>query len=150
MGKPANKRRLADNEAMAIADKLRVSQYKLNGVARVIRGMPVQAAMDRLAFLRRGAAGDVRKTLSSAISNAENNHGLDVDSLVVAEAHTGKSLTLKRWRPRARGRAFKIIHPFSRVTIIVREDKAQPKAQPKTQPRAAKKAKGKAKGKAGD
>lgn len=122
MGQDKNPRRLNEKEASATARNLRVSQRKLNLVARAIRGLPAGAAMDRLAFLRKHAAVDVRKVLSSAISNAENNHQLDVDSLKVAEAYTGKALTLKRWRARARGRAAPITHPFSRITIIVREE----------------------------
>ena len=121
MGKAKRARSLADNEARAVNRMLRVSPQKLNLVAALIRGKKVDVALADLAFSRKRIAGDVRKTLESAIANAENNHGLDVDNLVVAEAHVGKSLVMKRWKPRARGRAGRIEKPFSRLTIIVRE-----------------------------
>ncbi|WP_374765030.1 50S ribosomal protein L22 [Yunchengibacter salinarum] len=121
MGKKAAKRRLADTEAVATATTLRGSPQKLNLVAASIRGMSVEKALTSLEFNRRRAAGDVRKVLQSAIANAENNHNLDVDSLVVAEATVGKALVMKRFRPRARGRVGKILKPFSRLRIVVRE-----------------------------
>jgi len=121
MGKQAAPRRLADNEARAYAANLRTSPQKLNLVAASIRGMSAEKALTELAFNPRRIAGDVRKVLQSAIANAENNHQLDVDRLVVAEAFVGKGLVMKRWRPRARGRVGKILKPFSNLTIVVRE-----------------------------
>jgi large subunit ribosomal protein L22 len=121
MGKPKRERALADNEAQAVSRMLRISPQKLNLVAAQIRGLKVERALNDLAFSRKRIAGDVRKTLQSAIANAENNHDLDVDDLVVAEAHVGKSLVMKRFRPRARGRVGRIVKPFSQITIIVRE-----------------------------
>ena len=121
MGKQAAKRRLSDNEAVATATLLRGSPQKLNLVAASIRGMKVEKALTSLTFNHRRTAQDVRKVLQSAVANAENNHNLDVDSLVVAEATVGKALTMKRYRPRARGRVGKIIKPFSRLRIVVRE-----------------------------
>ena len=121
MGKQSAKRQLADNEAMALATMLRGSPQKLNLVAASIRGMKVEKALNTLAFNRRRNAIEVKKVLESAIANAENNHNLDVDSLVVAEATVGKALTMKRFRARARGRAAKIVKPFSRLRIVVRE-----------------------------
>lgn len=116
-----NVRRVADNEAMAKVRNLRVSAQKLNLVAASIRGKPVQRALDELQFSRKRIAVDVRKCLWSAISNAENNHDLDVDELVVAEAYVGKNMVIKRFRPRARGRIGRIQKPFSELTIVVRE-----------------------------
>ncbi len=121
MGKSPNYRRVQENEAMAKARMLRVSPQKLNLVAAMIRGKPVQTALNDLAFSRKRIATDVSKCLQSAVANAENNHGLDVDALVVAEAYVGKNLTLKRFRPRARGRVGRISKPFSEITIKVRE-----------------------------
>ncbi|GEO82210.1 50S ribosomal protein L22 [Pararhodospirillum oryzae] len=121
MGKQANERRVAENEARAVAKMIRTSPYKLNLVAETIRGMTADKALAELAFSRRRVAGTVRKTLESAIANAENNHQLDVDRLVVAEAYVGKSLVMKRWHARARGRVGKIVKPFSNLTIVVRE-----------------------------
>jgi large subunit ribosomal protein L22 len=121
MGKPKMERQLADNEAMAVARNLRVSTQKLNLVAGLIRGKPVQRALADLEFSKRRIARDVKKVLESAIANAENNHQLDVDSLVVAEASVGKSLIMKRFRPRARGRVGRIQKPFSRLRVVVRE-----------------------------
>ncbi len=121
MAKEKNPRRVAENEAMAVARMLRVSPQKLNLVAESIRGKPVAAALADLTFSKKRIAGDVKKALQSAVANAENNHGLDVDALVVAEAWVGKNITLKRGRPRARGRFGKILKPFSQVTIVVRE-----------------------------
>jgi large subunit ribosomal protein L22 len=121
MGKPSAPRRLADNEAMAFAKRLRVSPQKLNLVAGAIRGMPCESALAELEFSKRRIAADVRKVLESAIANAENNHQLDVDRLYVAEASVGRSLVMKRWRPRARGRAGRIHKPFSNLRLVVRE-----------------------------
>lgn len=121
MGKQARERSLADNEACAIGRNIRVSPQKLNLVATQIRGLSAEAALAELTFSHRRIAGDVKKVLQSAIANAENNHDLDVDSLVVSEAHVGKSMVMKRWRPRARGRVGKILKPFSHLTIVVRE-----------------------------
>jgi large subunit ribosomal protein L22 len=121
MGADKNPRRVADNEAMAIARMLRTSPQKLNLVAGLIRGKKVEKALSDLTFSKRRIAGDVKKCLQSAIANAENNHGLDVDSLVVAEAWVGKNLVMKRGRPRARGRFGKIMKPFSEITIKVRQ-----------------------------
>ncbi len=121
MGKPANERRLADNEAKAVARMLRISPQKLNLVAGLIRGKKVSSALADLTFSRKRIAKDVKKTLESAIANAENNHDLDVDDLIVAEAFVGKSLVMKRWEPRARGRVGRIQKPFSNLTIVVRQ-----------------------------
>ncbi len=121
MGKQSAKRKLADNEALALATMLRGSPQKLNLVAASIRGMKVEKALNTLSFNRRRIAIEVKKVLESAIANAENNHNLDVDSLIVAEATVGKALTMKRFRARARGRAAKIVKPFSRLRIVVRE-----------------------------
>lgn len=121
MSKTAKARRIGDNEALATGKMLRGSPIKLNMVAQTIRGKKVEDALTSLSFSPRKAAVDVKKVLQSAIANAENNHGLDVDSLVVAEASVGKSLVMRRFRPRARGRTGKILKPFSRIEIIVRE-----------------------------
>ena len=121
MGKSSAPRRLADNEAMAFAKRLRVSPQKLNLVAGAIRGMPCESALAELEFSKRRIAADVRKVLESAIANAENNHQLDVDRLYVVEASVGRSLVMKRWRPRARGRAGRIHKPFSNLRLVVRE-----------------------------
>jgi large subunit ribosomal protein L22 len=125
MGKEKNPRRAAENEAIATARMLKTSPQKLNLVAEMIRGMPVERALSALVLSKRRIAIDVRKTLQSAIANAENNHGLDVDELVVAEAHVGKNLVLKRGRPRARGRFGRIHKPFSQLTIKVRQVEEQ-------------------------
>jgi len=116
-----NPRRVADNEAMAVARMLKVSPQKLNLVAAMIRGKKVDKALADLTFSKKRIAIDVKKCLQSAIANAENNHGLDVDELVVAEAWVGKNITLKRGRPRARGRFGKIMKPFAEITIKVRQ-----------------------------
>ena len=121
MGKRRTERRLKENEAMAVARRLRTGARKLNLVAGLIRGLPAEKALAQLKFSPRRISGEVKKVLESAIANAENNHNLDVDRLVVAEAYVGKSLTMKRWRPRARGRIGRIIKPFSRITVVVRE-----------------------------
>lgn len=121
MGQDKNPRRVADNEAMAKSRMLRTSPQKLNLVAAMIRGKKVGKALADLTFSNKRIAGDVKKCLQSAIANAENNHNLDVDELVVAEAYVGKNLVLKRGRPRARGRFGKIMKPFSELTIKVRQ-----------------------------
>lgn len=125
MGKDKNPRRVAENEAMAKTRMLRTSPQKLNLVAAMIRGKKVEKAIADLTFSKKRIAGDVMKCLQSAIANAENNHGLDVDSLVVAEAYVGKNLVMKRGRPRARGRFGKIMKPFSELTIKVRQVEEQ-------------------------
>ena len=129
MGKPSRERTLAENEAKAVARLLRVSPQKLNLVAGLIRGKKVASALADLEFSRKRIAKDVRKCLQSAIANAENNHDLDIDDLIVAEAHVGKALVMKRFTPRGRGRAARIMKPFSNLTIIVREVEAQAQAQ---------------------
>ncbi len=121
MGKPKHERRLSESEAMAVARNLRVSPQKLNLVAESIRGKSAEAALSELTFCKRRIAGDVKKTLQSAIANAENNHQLDVDRLFVAEATVGKAIVMKRFKPRARGRAGRIMKPFSNLTVVVRE-----------------------------
>ncbi|MFP7571971.1 50S ribosomal protein L22 [Marivita sp. S2033] len=125
MGQEKNPRRVADNEAMAKLRMLRTSPQKLNLVAGLIRGKKVDKALNDLTFSKKRIAVDVKKCLQSAIANAENNHGLDVDELVVAEAYVGKNLVMKRGRPRARGRFGKIMKPFSEITILVRQVEEQ-------------------------
>ena len=125
MSKRARERALSDSEAKAIARNIRVSPQKLNLVAQLIRGKKVATALADLQFSRKRIARDVKKCLESAIANAENNHDLDVDDLVVAEAHVGKAMVLKRFHPRGRGRSGKILKPFSHLTIIVRQVEAQ-------------------------
>ena len=121
MGKPSRERRLSDTEARAFSKSIRTSPQKLNLVAQSIRGKSAEAALAQLSFSTRRVSKDVKRVLESAIANAENNHQLDVDSLIVSAAYVGKSLTMKRWRPRARGRVGRIVKPFSNLTIIVRE-----------------------------
>ncbi|MBN9135498.1 MAG: 50S ribosomal protein L22 [Phyllobacterium sp.] len=121
MGKAKAPRQLKDNEAKAVARTLRISPQKLNLVAALIRGKKVNAALADLEFSRKRIAGTVKKTLESAIANAENNHDLDVDALVVAEAYVGKSIVMKHFHVRGRGRASRIEKPFSHLTIVVRE-----------------------------
>ena len=121
MGKQARERTLADNQARAVLRNLRVSPQKLNEVAAMIRGQDAAKALATLSFSRRRIAGDVKKVLQSAIANAENNHSLDVDRLMVREAHVGKGLVMKRFRARARGRGARILKPFSHLTIVVSE-----------------------------
>jgi large subunit ribosomal protein L22 len=121
MGKDKNPRRVADNEAMAKVRMLRTSPQKLNLVAQLIRGKKVDKALTDLTFSKKRISEDVKKCLQSAIANAENNHNLDVDELIVAEAYVGKNMTLKRGRPRARGRFGKIMKPFAELTILVRQ-----------------------------
>jgi large subunit ribosomal protein L22 len=125
MSKPKFERRLKDNEAQAVARSLRVSPQKLNLVAQLIRGKKVEKALAELTFSHKRIAKDVKKTLQSAIANAENNHGLDVDQLVVAEAYVGKNLVMKRFHARARGRMGRIEKPFSQLTVVVREAQEQ-------------------------
>ena len=125
MGKEKNPRRVADNEAMAKLRMLRTSPQKLNLVAALIRGKSVDKALTDLTFSKKRVAQDVKKCLQSAIANAENNHNLDVDELVVAEAFVGKNLVMKRGRPRARGRYGRINKPFSELTIKVRQVEEQ-------------------------
>ena len=121
MGKQAKKRVLADNAAKAVTRLLRVSPQKLNEVAAGIRGKKAETALAELTFSRRRIAQDVKKTLQSAIANAENNHDLDINALVVSEAYVGKNLVMKRWTPRARGRVGRIEKPFSQLTVVVTE-----------------------------
>lgn len=121
MSKPKTPRALATNEAKAVLRNLRTSPIKLNLVAESIRGMKVQAALTQLQFSNKRIAVDVRKALQSAVANAENNHNLNVDALVVKEAWVGKSMVMKRYHARARGRGAQILKPFSHLTIVVRE-----------------------------
>ena len=124
MSKKKRERSLADNEAKAVARMLRISPQKLNLLAQLIRGKKVATALADLEFSRKRIARDVRKCLESAIANAENNHDLDVDDLVVTEAHVGKALVIKRFTPRGRGRSSGINKPFAHLTIVVREVEA--------------------------
>jgi len=121
MGKPSAARRLGDNEAMAFMRNIRISPYKLNLVAGLIRGKSVEDALADLEFSRRRVARTVKKVVESAIANAENNHQLDVDRLEVAEARVGRAFAMRRFRPRARGRVGRITKPFSNLTVVVRE-----------------------------
>ena len=121
MGKPSAPRKVGDKEALAIATTVRGSAYKLNLVAGLIRGRKVEEALNILQFSPKAMATDVRKVLASAIANAENNHNLDVDALVVSEASVGKSISMKRFATRARGRSSRIVKPFSRIRVVVRE-----------------------------
>ena len=125
MSKDKNPRRVADNEAMAKVRMLRTSPQKLNLVAQMIRGKKVEKALNDLTFSKKRIADDVKKCLQSAIANAENNHNLDVDELIVSEAYVGKNMVMKRGRPRARGRFGKIMKPFSEITITVRQVEEQ-------------------------
>lgn len=121
MGKAANKRRLPDSDALATGRMLRISPQKLNLVAQLIRGKKAERALSDLTFSNKRIARDVKKVLQSAIANAENNHSLDVDDLVVAEAFVGKNMVMKRWHARARGRVGRIEKAFSQITIVVRQ-----------------------------
>jgi large subunit ribosomal protein L22 len=121
MGKPQRERALAENEARAVTKLLRVSPQKLNLLAQLIRGKKVDKALADLTFSRKRIARDVEKTLESAIANAENNHDLDVDALIVSEAYVGKKLVMKRLKASARGRASRIEKPFAQITVIVRQ-----------------------------
>ncbi len=129
MSKPATPRRVKSNEAQAKARSIRVSPRKLNLVAQLIRGRKVEDAVTQLTFSRKRIAAEVLKVLQSAIANAENNHNLDVDRLIVAEAMVGKSLVMKRWHARARGRGARILKPLSNLTITVREREDDQKEQ---------------------
>jgi large subunit ribosomal protein L22 len=121
MGQAKQERRRAENEAQAISRNIRISPQKLNLVAQMIRGKKVEKALADLTFSRKRIALDVKKTLQSAVANAENNHSLNVDALVVSEAYVGKNMVLKRWRPRARGRVARILKPFAQLTVVVKE-----------------------------
>ena len=121
MGKKSAPRLYADNEAMAFSKHIRISAQKLNLVAALIRGLDCERAISELTFSKRRIAQDVKKVLESAIANAEHNHDLDVDRLYVAEAYVGRTMVMKRWRARARGRTGKIFKPFSNLRVIVRE-----------------------------
>jgi len=130
MGKPSHERRLADTEAQAVVKSLRISPQKLNLVAGLIRGKKVDQALAELEFSEKRIAGDVRKCVMSAVANAENNHALDVNDLIVAEAYVGKNLVMKRFHARGRGRGAAILKPFSQLTVVVRqveEEKAEKK-----------------------
>ncbi|WP_374304708.1 50S ribosomal protein L22 [Ferrovibrio sp.] len=131
MGKQARESRLGENEAMAVGRNIRVSPRKLGVVAGLIRGKRVESALSELSFSKRRIAQDVKKVLQSAIANAENNHQLDVDRLIVAEASVGKGLVMRRFHARARGRGAKILKPFSHITIVVREREEEKKAPAK-------------------
>src|ERR1700742_3354423 len=124
MGKKKRERTLSDNEAKAVARMLRISPQKLNLLAQLIRGKKVATALADLEFSRKRISTEVKKALESAIANAENNHELDVDDLVVVQAYVGKDMVMKRFSPRARGRAGRIEKPFSNITIVVREERA--------------------------
>jgi large subunit ribosomal protein L22 len=138
MGKPSHERRLSDQEAQAVAKGLRISPQKLNLVAGLIRGKKIEKALADLEFSQKRIAGDVRKCVMSAVANAENNHGLDVNDLVVAEAYVGKNLVMKRFHARGRGRGAPVMKPFSQLTVVVKqveaekEEKPVKKAAPKT------------------
>jgi large subunit ribosomal protein L22 len=121
MSKPQAPRKVGDKEALAVATQIRGSAQKLNLVAGLIRGRKAGDALNILAFSKKAMAIDARKVLASAIANAENNHNLDVDALVVAEASVGKSITMKRFATRGRGKSTRILKPFSRLRIVVRE-----------------------------
>jgi large subunit ribosomal protein L22 len=138
MGKPKRERSLSDSEAQAVARNLRVSPRKLNLVAGLIRGKPVDAAIADLEFSRKRIAQDVKKCVMSAVANAENNHGLDVNELVVSEAFVGKNLIMRRFAARGRGRASSITKPFSQITVIVRQKAEEEGEKPaKTKSKAA-------------
>lgn len=121
MSKPQAPRRVGEKEALAVATTVRGSSYKLNLVAGLIRGKKAGEALNILSFSKKAMAKDVRKVLASAVANAENNHNLDVDALIVKEASVGKSIVMKRFATRARGRSTQIIKPFSRIRVVVRE-----------------------------
>ncbi|HVZ05050.1 MAG TPA: 50S ribosomal protein L22 [Hyphomicrobium sp.] len=147
MGKPSHERRLADTEAQAVAKSLRISPQKLNLVAGLIRGKKVETALAELEFSEKRIAGDVRKCVMSAVANAENNHSLDVNDLIVAEAYVGKNLVMKRFHARGRGRGAPVMKPFSQLTVVVRqveEEKAEKKKAKAAKKSASKPADGKA------
>lgn len=125
MGKQSAPRRVGDNEALAVGTTIRGSAQKLNLLAALIRGRKVEDALNILKFSKKGMAGDVSKILASAIANAENNHNLDVDALVVKEASVGKALSMKRFMARGRGKSSRIVKPFSRLRIVVREQEEE-------------------------
>ena len=125
MGKEKSPRRVADNEALATATQVRGSAQKLNLVAALIRGRKAEDALNILSFSKKAMAVDVRKVLASAVANAENNHNLDVDALVIQEASVGKSISMKRWHARGRGKSTRIVKPFSRIRIVVREQEEE-------------------------
>ena len=131
MGKPKRERSLPENEALAVAKNLRVSPRKLDLVAGLIRGKKVDHALADLEFSRKRIAADVRKCVMSAVANAENNHGLDVNELVVSEAYVGKNLVMKRFHARGRGKASTVLKPFSQITVIVRQPDEEKKADAK-------------------
>lgn len=135
MSKTSNKPRTTENEARAFSKFIRTSPRKLNLVAQMIRGKSAEKALTDLEFCNRRIAGTVREVLASAVANAENNHNLDIDNLVVAEAYVGKTLVMKRFRARARGRVGRIEKPFSNLTIVVRE-RAEVEAPKKAAPKA--------------
>ena len=135
MGKPQHPRVLADNEAKAIAKNLKISPQKLNLVAGMIRGKKVEQALADLEFSRKRIAQDVRKCLMSAVANAENNHNLDVNDLVVAQAHVGKNLVMRRFHARGRGRMSPVNKPFAQLTVVVKE---APAAAEDSEPKAGK------------
>ncbi len=121
MGKAKSPRRVAENEALAVGTTIRGSAQKLNLVAELIRGKKVEEALNILSFSKKAMARDASKVLASAVANAENNHDLDVDALVVAEASVGKAITMKRFHTRGRGKSTRILKPFSKLRIVVRE-----------------------------
>ncbi|MGB3472565.1 MAG: 50S ribosomal protein L22 [Erythrobacter sp.] len=125
MGKAKSPRRVADNEALAVGTQIRGSAQKLNLVAQLIRGKKAEEALNILSFSKKAMAKDATKVLASAIANAENNHDLDVDALVVAEASVGKSITMKRFHTRGRGKSTRILKPFSKLRIVVREQEEE-------------------------
>lgn len=122
MGKAKSPRRVGDNEALAVGTQIKGSAQKLNLVAELIRGKKAEEALNILSFSKKGMAKDATKVLASAIANAENNHNLDVDALIVAEASVGKSITMKRFHTRGRGKSTRILKPFSKLRIVVREE----------------------------
>lgn len=124
MGQKKNERRVGEKEAFAKGKMIKTSPQKLNLVAQAIRGKPVEKAMAELTFSRKRVAQNVKKVLESAVANAENNHDLDIDSLVVDQAFVGKNIVMKRWKPRARGRVGRIQKPFAEITIVVKEVEA--------------------------
>ena len=128
MGKPKRERKLGENEAQAVVRNLRVSPQKLNLVAQLIRGKKVDVALADLEFSRKRIARDVRKCVMSAVANAENNHSLDVNDLVVAQAHVGKNLVMRRFHARGRGKMSPIEKPFSQLTVVVKEVRAPAEA----------------------
>ena len=138
MGKPKHPRALANTEAKAVAKNIKISTQKLNLVAGMIRGKKVQAAIADLEFSRKRVAEHVRKCVISAVANAENNHGLDVDDLIVAEAYVGKNMILKRFHARGRGKASSVMRPFSQLTVVVRQVEQEAKAEKKKSKPAAK------------